>query len=108
MDKHHTDQFPLHAAGQDARSPAVRPSISPSDAWSVDARKQFANCQFMITGMTCASEAVGLERRFKRQTGVVAVMVNPITEQAYISFDPALTNPEILVSTITSAGYGIA
>lgn len=63
-------------------------------------------CQIRITGLTCAGDAVGLERRLQRLNGVVTAMVNPITEQAYVDFDPAVTNIGNLVTAITAAGYG--
>jgi len=47
-----------------------------------------------ISGLRCAgSECYTLERALRREPGVVDVYVNPVTEIAYIDYDPAMTGP---------------
>jgi cation transport ATPase len=44
-----------------------------------------------ISGLRCAgSECYTLERALRRVPGVVDVYVNPVTEMAYIDYDPPL------------------
>ncbi len=47
-----------------------------------------------------------IERRLAHVPGVVEVYVNPATEMAYISYDPAQSNPEQLTNVIKRAGFG--
>ncbi len=61
--------------------------------------------QFPISGLSCAAEAVGLERRLLHQHGVISAVVNPITERAYIDYDPASIGETDLVAFIESIGY---
>jgi P-type Cu+ transporter len=62
--------------------------------------------RFSVSGLTCAAEAVRLERRLTRVSGVLEVAVNPINEIAYIGFDPSLTSPDRIGDTIEGAGFG--
>ena len=61
--------------------------------------------QFVITGLTCAAEAVGLERRLQRLAGVETVVVNPVTDLAYVTYDPGRVGPAALAKAIEAAGY---
>ena len=61
--------------------------------------------QFVITGLSCAAEAVGLERRLRRLAGVENVVVNPVTDLAYVTYDPERFEPAALVAAIEAAGY---
>jgi P-type Cu+ transporter len=58
-----------------------------------------------ITGMTCASCANRIERKLNKLEGVTAT-VNYATEKAAVAFDPQIVQPEQLVATVESAGYG--
>jgi len=45
-----------------------------------------------ISGLRCAgSECYTLERALRTEPGVVDVYVNPVTEIAYIDYDPAMS-----------------
>ena len=57
-----------------------------------------------IEGMTCASCATRIEKRLNKLDGVEA-SVNYATENAAVSFDPALVAPEDLVAAVEAAGY---
>src|SRR5680860_739329 len=59
--------------------------------------------KFGVTGMTCAGEAAGLERRLHQRPGILKATVNPITECAYITYDPASIDPPALISAIEAA-----
>ena len=55
----------------------------------------------------CSSgDALTVERILARQHGVIRVYANPVTEKAYIKYDPALTDKNRLEGVIQNAGYG--
>ncbi|MBA3264164.1 MAG: copper-translocating P-type ATPase [Thermoleophilaceae bacterium] len=60
-----------------------------------------------ITGMTCASCAVRIERRLNGLDGVAA-SVNFGTEKATVDYDPRSVDGEALVEAVESAGYRAA
>jgi Cu+-exporting ATPase len=60
-----------------------------------------------ITGMTCANCALTVERSLKKAAGVADAAVNWATEQAAVTFDPALLDPAALVARVEEAGYGV-
>ena len=55
--------------------------------------------------MHCASCANLIERSLKKVDGVSRANVNLATEKSLIQFDDALTNQEVLIETVTRAGY---
>ena len=57
-----------------------------------------------ISGMTCASCAVRIQKRLNRLDGVAAT-VNFASEQAAVSFDPAKVGMADLVGAVEAAGY---
>ncbi len=61
-----------------------------------------------IKGMHCASCAVIIESTLKKVPGVSSVDVNYGTENAKLSYDPALTSPEELSKKIEPFGYTLA
>lgn len=63
---------------------------------------------FHVGGLTCASDAVRLEREVRGGMGVLDVMVNPITEIVYVTVDPARTTPEAVRRHIDATSYGPA
>lgn len=62
-------------------------------------------CQFEIQGMSCAAEAAGLERRLQHHPGVLSAVVNPLTERAYVVYDPEATGENAVMSAIETAGF---
>jgi len=60
-----------------------------------------------ISGMTCASCAMRIEKKLNRMDGVSA-SVNYATERAAVDFDPAVVAPEDLVATVRATGYDAA
>ena len=59
-----------------------------------------------VTGMTCAACQSRVQRTLQKQPGVNDATVNLILNDATITFDPATTSPEALVSVIRDVGYG--
>jgi len=60
-----------------------------------------------ITGMTCASCAMRIEKKLNRLDGVEAT-VNYATERARVAYDGAVVTPDDLVAAVESAGYQAA
>lgn len=50
--------------------------------------------------------ALTLERRLAKTSGVLYVYVNPVTEIAYVDYDPTQIDSGGLRAVITRAGYG--
>ncbi len=61
-----------------------------------------------ITGMTCASCAVTIEKGLAKQPGVSGVNVNLASEKASIEYDSSKVDTKALMDTISDAGYGVA
>lgn len=59
-----------------------------------------------VGGLTCASDAARLEHLIQPIPGVVAVVVNPITEIAYVTLAPTCTTPESIRRHIDATVYG--
>jgi Cu+-exporting ATPase len=66
-----------------------------------------AHLDLTLTGMTCASCAMRIEKKLNRIDGVTA-SVNFATEKASVDYDPALATPDSMVETVESIGYGVA
>ncbi|MBX0326470.1 heavy metal translocating P-type ATPase [Oscillochloris sp. ZM17-4] len=60
-----------------------------------------------VTGMTCASCVMRVEKALKKLPGVVEASVNLATEQAAVRFDPAQAKPQQIQAAVEAAGYGI-
>ncbi len=64
-----------------------------------------ASVRLPIQGIDCASSAQALERELKKAKGITRVSVNPITGEAYITFDSSQTSVSNLVQMIHERGY---
>jgi hypothetical protein len=53
-------------------------------------------------------EALTIERAIARLPGVSEVYINPLTEMAYVVYDPALMDSERLRTDLDRLGYGIS
>src|SRR5215468_12613184 len=62
---------------------------------------------FPVTGMTCASCVNRVQKALKKVPGVLDATVNLATEQAQVSYDPALAAPALLQAAVENAGYGV-
>ena len=60
-----------------------------------------------VTGMTCASCVLRVEKALKKLPGVAAANVNLATEQASVRFDTAQVGPHQIQAAVEQAGYGI-
>lgn len=62
--------------------------------------------RFSVYGLGCGGAGAGaLERALAKLNGVKRVYVNPLTEQAYLEYDPALTPPESIQQAVERLGY---
>lgn len=60
---------------------------------------------FSVKGMHCASCVLVIEKSLKGLDGVSEASVNFATEQATVSYDPAVVTPTNLASAVSSVGY---
>jgi Cu+-exporting ATPase len=58
-----------------------------------------------VEGMTCAACQATVQRALTKAPGVAKAAVNLMTNEATISYDPAVTGPEGLVAAINDTGY---
>ncbi|MBI3978302.1 MAG: heavy-metal-associated domain-containing protein [Chloroflexi bacterium] len=59
-----------------------------------------------IFGLGCGGGgSLTVERALARLSGVVRVYVNPVTEMAYVEFDPARIQPTDLVRAVQQVGF---
>jgi P-type Cu+ transporter len=62
--------------------------------------------ELAVSGMTCASCVMRVEKKLKRVPGVADAAVNLATERATVTFDRTQTDTTALVKAVESAGYG--
>jgi P-type Cu+ transporter len=67
--------------------------------------QEAAHIDLALTGMTCASCAVRIEKRLNRLDGVSAT-VNFATELASVDYDRNVVEPDELVAAVQAVGYG--
>ncbi len=70
-----------------------------------DETRHTAHVQVGISGMTCASCALRIEKGLSRYPGVADAHVNFGTEKATVTFDPTAVNLDDLMSKIQDIGY---
>lgn len=65
-----------------------------------------ARLSIPIEGLSClGGGALDVERRLLRLPGVLEAYVNPATEKAYVTYDPAVCRIRDLVRTVERTGY---
>ncbi|MFN2187707.1 MAG: heavy metal translocating P-type ATPase [Candidatus Promineifilaceae bacterium] len=60
-----------------------------------------------VLGMTCANCVATVERSAKKVDGVNEAVVNFASEKLYLSYDPALAEPQDVIDRIHRAGYEV-
>ena len=60
-----------------------------------------------VTGMSCASCALNVERALQRQPGVRQAAVNYADASALVEYDPAATSPQALREAVRGVGYDL-
>jgi len=66
-----------------------------------------AGIKLQVTGMTCASCVMRVEKSLKTLPGVRDAVVNLATEQAAVDADPSV-RADVLAAAVRKAGYGVA
>jgi Cu+-exporting ATPase len=61
-----------------------------------------------VTGMTCASCSVTVEKALSQLDGVSGAFVNLASEKASVEYDPNKLSAKTLAATISDTGYGVA
>ena len=61
-----------------------------------------------VSGMSCASCQAHVQTALRRRPGVADASVNLMTNEATVSYDPAVCTPAGLVEAIRETGYGAA
>ncbi|PRY05910.1 heavy metal translocating P-type ATPase [Paraburkholderia sp. BL25I1N1] len=88
----------VRKAGYDATLPAATDTPPP-----VAYAQQ--STQLAISGMTCASCAMRVEKALAKVPGVLGASVNLATETATVSLDGAAAAPDALIAAVKKAGY---
>ena len=60
-----------------------------------------------VTGMSCASCALNVERALQRQPGVKSASVNYADASALVEYDPGATDPQALREAVRGVGYDL-
>ena len=60
-----------------------------------------------VLGMTCANCVTAVERNAKKVDGVNDAVVNFASEKLFLSYDPAVAEPQDIVDRIHRAGYEV-
>ena len=68
-------------------------------------RQELTRSLFDLNGLTCASDAASLERHLGHVPGIIQVTVNPLTEIAYVTFNPSLATTPMILRHIEDAGF---
>jgi Cu+-exporting ATPase len=61
-----------------------------------------------VTGMTCASCAVTVEKALSHLDGVSGAFVNLASEKASVEYDPDRLSAKTLAAVVSDTGYGVA
>ncbi|MGB9764424.1 MAG: copper ion binding protein [Candidatus Saccharicenans sp.] len=67
--------------------------------------KEVRKLNLQVSGMSCASCALRIEKVLSETKGVNEAMVNFATGQAFVAFDPAQISPAELTKKIDELGY---
>ena len=86
-------------------------AAAPDRKAAPDVKKESAGSlrtvQFVISGMTCASCASGLEASFRNMPGVKEAKIDYDKKEATVRFDPAKQTEEAVKMLVADAGYTV-
>ena len=71
-------------------------------------KKKIDEISLHITGMTCTTCAVTVEKGLAETPGIEKANVNAASEKAYITYNPEQVNLKEIKDTVTGLGYGVA
>lgn len=72
---------------------------------STPAQDELETFTLDVGGMKCAGCVKAVENQITQQPGVVAAVVNLVTEVALVKCEPGLVNPNQLAQTLTNSGF---
>lgn len=84
----------------------VEPTGTASPATETETASATQTAALAVSGMTCASCVMRVEKKLKKLPGVRDAAVNLATEQAMVTYDPTSVAPAALVAAVEAAGYG--
>jgi copper chaperone CopZ len=58
-----------------------------------------------LSSEVCGGEYLTVERLLSDVKGVVTALVNPVSEMAYVEYDPSITDPDALFAVLKLAGF---
>ena len=67
-----------------------------------------ATIELPVSGMTCASCQARVQKTLQKQSGVADATVNLLMENATVTYDPLVTDPQALIDAVRKTGYGSA
>src|SRR5207244_1230372 len=103
---HHHRSRPGRGRGRSEHvSQATRPQPDGSLPEGADRMGVVHPHELLVSGMTCASCAVRIERLISRQRGVQSAEINYATARGRVAFDPASTDLTTLIKEIERIGY---
>ncbi len=84
---------------------AETPRDASEAAAPITVKGEAKNVTLALGGMYCSSCAWLVEEQLKRTKGVASAEVNYIQQQASLTFDSAVTNPQLLKKRVKTLGY---
>jgi len=95
------DENPVKACPVLAPEPPASTSVPTPTTLPVN------NATFGVTGMTCASCSMLIEKTLLRRAGVTSAVVNLAAERLSVGYDPAQIDVDGIMAAVVDAGYGI-
>jgi len=92
------------SGGKD-KEPTVTPSPGAGMAVAPSLAIPARTAELAVSGMTCGSCVMHVERKLKEVPGVTGAAVNLATGRAAVTYDPAQAKPDALVHAVETAGY---
>ena len=89
-------------------SPVCRERFDREPARYVAVAAPLDHAWLVVDGLSCGSDATRLEHRLARLDGVARVAVNPLTETAYVTFNPDRLGLAEMKRAVRDAGFRVA
>jgi Cu+-exporting ATPase len=84
---------------------SIDPAVQKPIVKKAPVPERFETVTIPVSGMTCAACQGRVQRALEGEAGVKAASVNLMLKNAVITYRPATTSPETLVSVIRRTGY---
>jgi Cu+-exporting ATPase len=80
------------------------PEARPSPVDNADTTAGLETATFRIEGLGCACEGAIVEKRVRALKGMATFVLNPITNQMKVSYDPSAVSIREIVTEVKKAG----